>query len=263
MSGVINFKNCGSVLVTGASRGLGLQIVDMLATGGASPGKIIATTRNPASAQTLQELAEKHPNIHIITMDVVSQESIEKCAEEVHQLVQEEGLNCLINNAGINVVADFHTVTAEKMIENFHTNAVAPLMITKAFLPLLKQAASRGGAGDAGSMGIQRAAVINMTSLLGSVELNWGERANNFKWYPYRTSKSALNMVSRCMATDLEPDGILCMAVHPGWVRTDMGGSAAPLSTEESISAVLSVIGGLTEKDHGSFLNFTGEPIPW
>lgn len=63
--------------------------------------------------------------------DVVSQESIEKSAEEVHQLVQEEGLNCLINNAGINVVADFHTVTAEKMIENFHTNAVAPLMITK------------------------------------------------------------------------------------------------------------------------------------
>lgn len=63
--------------------------------------------------------------------DVVSQESIEKCAEEVAQLVQEEGLNCLINNAGINVVADFKTVTTEKMIENFHTNTVAPLMITK------------------------------------------------------------------------------------------------------------------------------------
>lgn len=63
--------------------------------------------------------------------DVVSQESIEESVEEVAQLVQEEGLNCLINNAGIKVVADFNTVTAEKMIENFHTNAVAPLMITK------------------------------------------------------------------------------------------------------------------------------------
>ncbi|XP_031731502.1 uncharacterized protein LOC116398896 [Anarrhichthys ocellatus] len=270
MSGAVNFKKCGSVLVTGASRGLGLQIVDSLARGCFSPGKIVATTRNPASTQKLQELAEKHPNIHIITLgkaeknhDVVSQESIEKSVEEVGQLVQEEGLNCLINNAGINVVADFQTVTAEMMIENFHTNAVAPLMITKAFQPLLKRAASRGGAGGTGSMGIQRAAVINMTSLLGSVELNWGERANNLKWYPYRTSKSALNMVSRCMAVDLEPDGILCMAIHPGWVRTDMGGSEAPLSPEESVSSLLSVIGGLTEKDHGSFLNFTGESLPW
>ncbi|XP_071753967.1 C-signal [Centroberyx gerrardi] len=259
MSGAMNFKNCGSVLVTGASRGLGLQIVDSLATEGFSPGKIIATTRNPASAQKLQELAETHSNIHIITLDVVSQQSIEKAAEEVGQLVQDEGLNCLINNAGINVVANFQTVTAEMMIENFHTNSVAPLMVTKAFLPLLQQAASRGGAG----MGIQRAAVINMTSLLGSVELNWGERADNFKWYPYRTSKSALNMVSRCMAVDLEPDGILCMALHPGWVRTDMGGPEAPLSPEESISSILSVIGGLTEKDHGSFLHYTGEPLPW
>ncbi|CAG5958446.1 unnamed protein product [Menidia menidia] len=258
MSGAANFRSCGSVLVTGAGRGLGLQIVQTLASGGFAPGRIIATARDPGAAETLQELAKKHPNVHIVPLDVVSQESIEQCAEEVGRLVGEDGLNCLINNAGINLVADFHSVTAEKMMENFHTNAVAPLMITKAFLPLLKRAASRGGA-----MGIRRAAVVNMTSLLGSVELNWGERANNFKWYPYRTSKSALNMVSRCMAVDLEPDGILCMAIHPGWVRTDMGGSEAPLSPEESISSVLSVIGGLTEKDHGSFLNFTGEQLPW
>ncbi|AWP08901.1 Hypothetical protein SMAX5B_015419 [Scophthalmus maximus] len=264
MSSLVSFGKCCSVLVTGASRGIGLQMVDSLAAGGGfSPGKIIATTRNPATAQKLQELANKHPNIHIITLDVVSQESIERCAEEVGQLLQDEGLNCLINNAGINVVADLHSVTADKMMENFHTNAVAPLMITKAFLPLLKRAASRGEAGDSGSMSIQRAAVINVSSLLGSVELNWGEGANNIKWYPYRTSKSALNMVSRCMAKDLEPDGILCMAIHPGWVRTDMGGSEGLLSPEESVSSILSVIGGLSEKDHGSFLNFTGEALPW
>ncbi|KAK2918186.1 hypothetical protein Q8A73_004932 [Channa argus] len=263
MSGAMQFKNCCSVLVTGANRGLGLQIVDTLASGGFSPGKIIATARNPESAQKLQEVAAKYPNIHIITLDVLSQESIEKCVEEVAKLLQDEGLNCLINNAGINVLADFNTVTADKMIENFHTNAVAPLMITKAFLPLLKKAASRGGAGGSRSMGIQRAAVINMSSLLGSVELNWGEKADTFKWYPYRISKSALNMVSRCMAVDLEHDGILCIVIHPGWVRTDMGGYEAPLSPEESISSILSVIGGLTEKDHGSFLDFTGEMLPW
>ncbi|KAM9377051.1 C-signal [Pholidichthys leucotaenia] len=263
MSGVVNFKKCGSVLVTGASRGLGLQIVDRLASGGFSPGKIIATCRNPVGAQKLQELAVKYPNIYVVALDVVSQDSIEKSVEEVRQLVQEEGLNCLINNAGINVVADFHSVTAEKMMENFHTNTVAPLMITKAYFPLLKLAALRGGVHGCTSMGIQRAAVINMSSSLGSVELCWGERANTFNWYPYRASKSALNMVSRSMAVDLEPDGILCMAIHPGWVRTDMGGSEAPLGAEESIDAVLSVVGRLTERDHGSFLNFTGEQLPW
>lgn len=66
-----------------------------------------------------------------LLLDVTSQESIERAASEVEQLVQEEGLNCLINNAGINVVANLETVTADKMVENFHTNTVAPLMITK------------------------------------------------------------------------------------------------------------------------------------
>uniref|UniRef100_A0A671MH16 Si:dkey-12e7.4 n=1 Tax=Sinocyclocheilus anshuiensis TaxID=1608454 RepID=A0A671MH16_9TELE len=157
----------------------------------------------------------------------------------VEQLVQEEGLNCLINNAGINVVANLETVTADKMLENFHTNSVTPLMITKAMIPLLKRAAAKGtGKG----MGIHRAAVINMTSLLGSIELSLAV---------YVGSDSALNMITRCLAVDLEADGILCMALHPGWVRTDTGGPEAPLSPDESICSVLSVIGGLTEKDHG------------
>ncbi|XP_056622609.1 C-factor [Triplophysa dalaica] len=144
------------------------------------------------------------------------------------------------------------------MLENFHTNSVAPLMLTKAMLPLLKRAAAK----ETG-MGIHRAAVINMSSLLGSVQLNCGEQANSFKWYPYRASKSALNMITRCLAVDFEEHGILCVALHPGWVRTDMGGPDAPLSTEESIASVLNVIGGLSERDHGSFLHYNGEELPW
>ncbi|XP_066541643.1 C-signal [Hoplias malabaricus] len=252
------FKTCRSVLVTGANRGLGLQIVDNLVTGDFSPGKIIATARKPSGAKELQNLAVKYPQIHITPLDVVSQDSIEEAAVAVDQIVKEDGLSCLINNAGISVPADFETVTAEKMLENFHTNSVSPLMITKAMLPMLKRAAA-GGTG----MGIHRAAVINMSSFLGSMELSWGEPAQKFKWYPYKASKSALNMVTRCMAVDLEADGILCMAIHPGWVRTDMGGLEAPLSKEESITSLLNVIGGLTEKDRGSFLDYTGEPLPW
>uniref|UniRef100_A0AAQ4S1D3 Uncharacterized protein n=1 Tax=Gasterosteus aculeatus aculeatus TaxID=481459 RepID=A0AAQ4S1D3_GASAC len=143
----------------------------------------------------------------------------------------------------------------------FHTSLPLPLLsgtsergrgTQHAFLPLLKQAASRGGPG----MSIQRQAVINMAALLGSVELNWGDRSNNIKWYPYRTSKVLHQWTSR-------PEGILCMVIYPSWVRTDMGGAEASLSAEESVSSLLSVIGGQTEKDHGSFLNFTGEILPW
>ncbi|XP_019961560.2 C-signal isoform X1 [Paralichthys olivaceus] len=243
-------------------RGHGVQAVRLGAGDRGQPRDRAADSREPGRRRLLPGEDRSHDPKPRWRPDVLSQESIDKCAEEVSRLVQDEGLNCLINNAGINVMADFQSVTADKMIENFHTNAVAPLMITKAFLPLLKQAASRGGAGGSGSMSIQKAAVINMSSLLGSVELNWGESAN-IKWFPYRTSKSALNMVSRCMAADLEPDGILCMAIHPGWVRTDMGGSQATLSPEESVTSMLSVIGGLSEKDHGSFLDFTGKVLPW
>ncbi|XP_057203627.1 C-factor [Triplophysa rosa] len=176
-------------------------------------------------------------------------QSGERAASEVEDVVQEDGLNCLINNAGINVVANLDAVTADKMLENFHTNSVAPLMLTKAMLPLLNRAAAKGT-----STGIHRAAVINMSSLLGSEELNWGEQSNSFKWYPYRASKSALNIITRCLAVDLEEHGILCMALHPGW---------APLITEESIASVLNVIGGLSERDHGSFLHYNGEELPW
>uniref|UniRef100_A0A3Q3F7U1 Si:dkey-12e7.4 n=1 Tax=Kryptolebias marmoratus TaxID=37003 RepID=A0A3Q3F7U1_KRYMA len=262
MRGTVSFKTCGSVLVTGANRGLELQIVQNLASGGFSPGKIIATTRNLSGSQVETYLmSELH--LLVVILYVVRQDSIETCVEEVERLLDEDqGLNLLINIAGVNLEADFQVVTAEMTMENFRTNAVAPLMITKVIC-------GRVGSGGKGAMGIQRAAVVNVSSLLGSVELNWGDRANVFKWYPYRTSKvSVLRLTSRCMAVDLEPDGILCVAVHPGWVHTDMGGSrgerrGAPLSPEESVSSVLSVIGALTAKDHGTFLNYTGEQLPW
>ncbi|XP_075898787.1 C-signal-like [Nelusetta ayraudi] len=261
MSGLVHFKKCGSVLVTGASRGLGLQMVETLASGDFSPGKIFATARKPAEAEKLQQLAQKYPNIHLITLDVVNEESIKKVVNEVGKLVQEEGLNCLINNAAIHLPATFPTVPAENLMETLRTNTVAPLMISQAFLPLLQRAASRGGAGGPGGMSIQRAAIINISSVLGSMQQNFGHGDKHFR--SYMISKAGLNMSTRFMAVDLQSDGILCMMLHPGWVRTDMGGPMAPLSSEESVVGVLSVIGGLTEKDHGSFLDYTGATVPW
>ncbi|KAM9808111.1 C-signal [Neosynchiropus ocellatus] len=262
MSRLENFRACRSVLITGASRGIGLEMVRQLAMERFPPGKIIATARNPAGATKLLELAQKFSNVHVVGLDVVSDASIQECVGEVERLVQDDGLNCLINNAGINVDADLHSVTAEKMMENFHTNSVAPLMLTKALLPLLKRAASTGS-GAAGRLGVHRAVVINVSSTLGSMTLNAGEMGKLIKWYPYRASKSALNMLTRSLAIDLDPDNILCMVMHPGWVRTDMGGPQGELSPAESACSVLSVAAGLAEKDQGSFLSPSGDTLPW
>ncbi|XP_036423910.1 C-factor-like [Colossoma macropomum] len=255
----LNFSKCQSVLITGASRGLGLQMVKHLVSHAERPKKIIATARNPDGAQELQQLVKSHSDIHILPLDVVSDASIEAAVKEVSSIVGAAGLNCLINNAGILIDSDLNTVTRDAMMKTFESNTVAPLFITKAFLPLLKTAAA---AGQGSGMGVHRSAVVNISSLLGSVQLNWGEGAI-YKAYAYRVSKSGLNMVTRCLAADLESEGILCTALHPGWVRTDMGGPDAPLSPDESISSMLSVISGLTVKDHGEFLDYSGKNLPW
>ncbi|XP_048829283.1 C-factor-like [Brienomyrus brachyistius] len=251
------FSKCRSVLVTGASRGLGLQMVKDLVKKPERPGLIIATARNPAAAEDLQRVVKEHPSIRVVTLDVTSQASIDAAVEEASSLLGAEGLNCLINNAAVGKTINLEMVTAEEMLKTYESNTVAPLMVTKAFLPLLRAAAMRGS-----GMGIHRAAVINMSSILASIQLNWGALAE-FKCYPYRASKAALNMVTRCLAVDLESEGILCVAVHPGWVRTDMGGPRGELSVGESASSILSVLAGLSEKDHGGYLDYAGKTLPW
>ncbi|KAF5889394.1 C-factor-like isoform X2, partial [Clarias magur] len=154
---------------------------------------------------------------------VVNDASIEAAVQKVSSIVGPAGLNCLINNAAIALHTDLNSETRDSMMNTFQTNTVSPLLITKAFLPLLQTAAAAVCAG--GVMSVNRAAVINVSSIGGSLELHCkeGEFAF-FKHYSYRVSKAGLNMVTRCLAIDLHTDGILCAVVHPGWVQTDMGG---------------------------------------
>uniref|UniRef100_A0A3B3WI39 Uncharacterized protein n=1 Tax=Poecilia mexicana TaxID=48701 RepID=A0A3B3WI39_9TELE len=152
--------------------------------------------------------------------DVSSEQSTSSASEQVQSILGNSGLNCLINNAAIGFSTNISTVTPEAMMTMFQVYTVAPLFVTKAFLPLLQTAAAKSG--DPG-MGFHRAAVINMSSVLGSITLNCRDTAK-FRSYVYCTSKAALNMLTRCLAADLEPSKILCMSLHPGWVRTDMEG---------------------------------------
>uniref|UniRef100_A0A3B3Y5I0 Uncharacterized protein n=1 Tax=Poecilia mexicana TaxID=48701 RepID=A0A3B3Y5I0_9TELE len=172
--------------------------------------------------------------------DVSSEQSTSSASEQVQSILGNSGLNCLINNAAIGFSTNISTVTPEAMMTMFQVYTVA-------FLPLLQTAAAKSG--DPG-MGFHRAAVINMSSVLGSITLNCRDTAK-FRSYVYCTSKAALNMLTRCLAADLEPSKILCMSLHPGWVRTDMEGPHADLTVEQSVSGILSVLFGLSERDNG------------
>ncbi|XP_062856362.1 C-signal-like [Trichomycterus rosablanca] len=258
----INFSQCNSVLITGGNRGLGLQIIKHLVSITDRPKKIISTARNPAAAQELQKLAQSHSEVYILPLDVVNEAGIEAAVKEVASIVGPAGLTCLINNAGMAIHDDINTVTRDNMLTTFQCNAVAPLFITKAFLPLLRAAAASVGGGS--KMGVHRSAVINMSSIAGSIQENSGKgEFTKFKVCSYRVSKAALNMATRCLAIELKSDGILCVTLHPGWVRTDMGGEEAHLSPEESISSLLAVISKMSEKDHGEFLDYKGNRVAW
>nr|CAD7266018.1 unnamed protein product [Timema shepardi] len=190
-------------------------------------------------------------------LDLKDIESYGTLVENVESIVQGDGLNVLFNNAGISTkFTRVNMVKAEQITENFLINTVAPLMLTKAFLPLLKKAASQNSSLP---LGVSRAAVVNMSSILGSITLNRKEGG----FYPYRASKSALNAVTRSLSIDLKPDGIMALSVHPGWVKTDMGGASAPLSVQESATAIVQTLNSLGEKQNGAFLQFDGKELPW
>nr|ACI70089.1 C-factor [Salmo salar] len=111
-------------------------------------------------------------------------------------------------------------------------------------------------------MSCSRAAIINISTLLSSVK-KCPETFSMAPMYPYRASKAALNMLTCCLAEDFQRDGILVMAIHPGWVKTDMGGPHAPVKTEDSAKGILHVMSTLTEKHNGSLLDWEGNGIPW
>ncbi|XP_042650920.1 C-factor isoform X1 [Tyto alba] len=220
-------------------------------------GRPAGQSLEQCSSKELQQLSKQYSNIKLLQLDVVCENSIKKVVKEVEEIVGDKGLNCLINNAGINVLASLEEVTAETMLTIYETNTVAQLMVTKAFLPLLRKAAQLST-----GMGCHRAAIINMSSLAASMQL---VQANEMflKVYPYRIAKTALNMITRCLAADLKSDGILCISLHPGWLQTDMGGNMAPMQVQEAIPGILSVLDRLGEKENGSFLDWQGETLPW
>ncbi|XP_059469852.1 C-signal [Neocloeon triangulifer] len=246
-----------TVLITGCNRGLGLEFVRQLVGLKNPPSKIIATCRSIDKAQELNALKSQNQNIHILELDVTNFDKYNEISEQAKDIVGDDGLNVLINNAGVTTkFTRLNMVKQEQIIENLIINAVAPIMFTKALLPLLKTAAANNASAPLGS---SRAVIMNMSSILGSIEMNKKEGG----FYPYRTSKSALNAATKSMSIDLKSDGILTISMHPGWVQTDMGGKQAPLKPEQSIKGMLGVLADLKVEQNGLFLQFDGKKLPW
>jgi NAD(P)-dependent dehydrogenase (short-subunit alcohol dehydrogenase family) len=208
---------------------------------------LFTTCRRPDEAYKLNKVAQAHPDtITVFALDVTEPDAIEAAAGRVREATG--ALDLLRNNAGVNGGGTgdrFGNVDAETMTHVLRVNTVGPHLMTQACADLLRK--SDGGA-----------TVVNVTSQLGSIA-----RTSGGGWHSYKTSKAALNMCTRLEAAELEGDDVVVVAMHPGWVRTDMGGSNARLSTEESVSGMLDVIDNLTLDDAGRFLAYDGSELSW
>lgn len=234
-----------TIFISGSSRGLGLEFTTQYLE---QREKVIASCRNPEKAKELQALQSKYPdNLSIIQLDVTEEEGRTQAYKQIEK--DFGALDVLINNAGIISGNEKNPISLGEIYkEDFSkvllVNSISPLLMSEKFLPLLEK-------GD-------QAKIINISSQNGSIT----KRTEGGK-YSYCTSKAALNMITKILANDLRAKGITTLAIHPGWVLTDMGGLEAPLEKDASISRIINLIEQTTLSDTGKFLDWQGNELPW
>ncbi len=232
-------------LITGANRGIGLELTRQLVTQGGA--LVFATCRAPERADNLNALARDNPdNVTVLQLDVNDEASIAAAVQAVSAAAA--SLDVLINNAGIFPKGDHASrglgnLTSEALSELITTNAVSPLIVTQACRDLLKRA--------------DNPRVVMISSGLGSVQATRGGP------YGYRMSKAATNMAARVLAFDSEMSGITTITTHPGWVQTDMGGAGADITATDSAAGLLALISGLDSADKGRFFRYDGAELDW
>jgi NAD(P)-dependent dehydrogenase (short-subunit alcohol dehydrogenase family) len=227
------------VLITGCSRGIGLALATEFAR---ARWEVFAGARGPRRPE-LTALAEKWANLKLLSLDVCDQTTVAGSA----QLLGGNRLDVLVNSAatfpgeGHEPLKD---VDPEWFNEAFNCNVTGVARVTQAFLPHLKASAN--------------ARVANISSGAGSIS-----QKEDFNYYPYSVSKAALNMLTRALAAEFRPMGIVVAAISPGWVKTEMGGPNAPLTPQESARSLFRIITGLKMQHTGRFLGRDGESYAW
>ncbi|GMR62530.1 hypothetical protein PMAYCL1PPCAC_32725, partial [Pristionchus mayeri] len=239
-----------NVVVTGANRGIGLGLVKELLKN-EQVGKLFATTRNPSKSPELQAVSD--PRLVIVEMDADSDASISKAVEQIGKIVGSGGLDILVNNAGVLYPVDINApINRKDANKNFEVNCVATMAVTYAFKELLKAGAKKAG----------HSQIVNISSILGSISLTWGSVPPRH-FTAYNMSKAGVNMYTKTIGTEWKADGIRATAIHPGYVKTDMGTDDAELTVEESTSNIARTIFKLGEAHNGLFYNWKFEPMTW
>lgn len=234
-----------TAMVTGSNRGLGLEFVRQYAAEG---WRVLALARS--SSPQLEELRLRHTVVSVYPLDVADHRQIDLLARQLNG----EAIDILINNAGVygdtpfndgGVVAQsFGHVDYSDWERTIRINVFGPMKMAEAFV----EHVARG----------QEKKIVTISSELGSMALN---RTGGV--YGYRSSKAAVNAVMKSMSIDLGKRGVLVVTLHPGWVRTDMGGDRAPVAIAASITGLRAVIAHVTPDQAGRVLAYDGATLPY
>jgi NAD(P)-dependent dehydrogenase (short-subunit alcohol dehydrogenase family) len=225
-----------TVLITGASRGIGLELTRQFLHSGCN---VISTYRTSPSSE-LSSLSSAG-SLTLFDLEVTDSGSIAELANSLANA----GIDILINNAGV-IGPDaqaLETVELDDWLHTFAVNAISPLLVSRALLGNLKKSSNPR--------------IITISSQMGSLN------RNGTGMYAYRSSKAAVNKVMQVLALELKTLGIIVCPIHPGWVKTDMGGPDADISVSESAAGIVDLVSKLTMKQSGKFFTWQGEEHPW
>lgn len=228
-----------NVFITGANRGIGLELTHQYLAAGE---KVFASARDP-SIESLSRLTERYPdNLKIVMLDVTDESNIQTVAGSL----EDTSIDLLINNAGLfhSKHEDFSSLNPDTWIEEFRVNSIAPFLVTRALKSNLASASS---------------------SVVGMISSKMGSMGDNQSGgsYSYRSSKAALNAVSVSLANDLSDLDIPVVALHPGWVQTDMGGPNGLIDVETSATGLKAILDKAGKAESGKFYDYSGKQLPW